>query len=89
MPAGQGEPGPNPKILWGGRRGDSELKSIEIPEEKRGSWRVEEEFVNAIRGIEPVTHTAFSDGVKYMEWTDAVSRASQTGQTVRLPLEHN
>ena len=35
-------------------------------------WRVEEEFVNAIRGLEPVRLTDFDTGVRYMEWTDAV-----------------
>jgi predicted dehydrogenase len=72
--------------LYGGRRGDSELKEIAIPAEKQGAWRVEEEFINAIRGIEPVTHTNFYDGVKYMEFTEAVTRSFQTGKKVRLPL---
>ena len=83
---GAGGPGPE---LMGGRRGDPELKTIEISEERRGGWRVEEEFINAIRGIEPVTHTTFTDGVKYMEFTDAVSRAMRPGEPVKLPLEHD
>ena len=70
----------------GGRRGDSELAEIDIPAEKQGNWRVEEEFVNAIRGIEPVTHTNFYDGVRYMEFTDAVTISIQTGERVTLPL---
>src|SRR5438034_2286282 len=40
--------------LWGGRRGDRELREITIPAEQRIGWRVEEEFVNAIRGREKV-----------------------------------
>lgn len=75
--------------LMGGRRGDAELKRIEIPEEKRGGWRVEEEFINAIRGVEPITHTTFTDGVKYMEFTDALSFSMRTGETIKLPLEHS
>ena len=75
-----------PASLSGGRRGDSELTPIEIPADQQGAWRVEEEFINAIRGIEPVTHTSFFDGVKYMEFTDAVTISAQTGQKVRLPL---
>ena len=43
--------------LRGGRRGDDELAEIDIPVENQGGWRVEEEFINAIRGLEPVTHT--------------------------------
>ena len=72
--------------VMGGRRGDGELSEIEIPEEKQGGWRVEEEFINAIRGLEPVTHTNFSDGVRYMEFTDAVTISMQTGERVTLPL---
>jgi len=72
--------------LSGGRRGDDQLSEIEIPPEKQGAWRVEEEFINAIRGIEPVTHTSFEDGVKYMEFTEAVTRSAESGARVYLPL---
>lgn len=72
--------------LYGGRRGDAGLREIEIPEHERGGWRVEEEFVNAIRGLEPVTHTSFEDGVKYMEFTEAALRSAAEGRTYALPL---
>ncbi len=72
--------------LYGGRRGDGQLSEIEIPPEKQGAWRVEEEFINAIRGIEPVTHTSFEDGVRYMEFIEAVTRSAQAGEKVYLPL---
>jgi predicted dehydrogenase len=70
------------KRLSGGRRGDKELREIPIPAEKRVGWRVEEEFVNAVRGREKVTHTNFEDGVRYMEFTDAVTKSAQSGQAV-------
>jgi predicted dehydrogenase len=70
------------KRLSGGRRGDKALQEIPIAPEARVGWRVEEEFVNAIRGREKVTHTTFEDGVRYMEFTDAVARSAATGQTV-------
>ena len=73
--------------LSAGRRGDDGLSPVEIEPGKRGGWRVEEEFVNAIRGTEPVTHTDLVTGVKYMEWTDAVARSLRAGTTVHLPLE--
>ena len=72
--------------LRGGRREDSELAEIDVPVEKQGSWRVEEEFINAIRGLEPVTHTNFLDGVRYMEFTDAVTISMQSGERVTLPF---
>ena len=72
--------------VFAGRRGDSELAQVPNPREAQAYYRVEEEFINAIRGIEPVTHTSFEDGVKYMEFTEAVTRSAQTGQAVSLPL---
>ena len=72
--------------LRGGRRGDSEMSEIDVPEELQGGWRVEEEFVNAIRGVEEVTHTSFEDGVRYTEFTEAVTRSAQSGMKVHLPL---
>ena len=72
--------------LYGGRRGDQQLSEIPNPPENQYDWRVEEEFIGAIRGQEPVTHTPFDVGVHYMEWTEAVTRSAQTGQAVSLPL---
>lgn len=72
--------------LRGGRRDDPGLAEIPIPAGEEGHWRVEEEFVNAIRGLEPVRLTTFEDGVRYMEFTEAVFRSRQTGQAVALPL---
>ncbi|HXF60332.1 MAG TPA: Gfo/Idh/MocA family oxidoreductase [Caldilineaceae bacterium] len=72
--------------LYGGQRNDHELREIPIPENERGGWRVEEEFINAIRGREPVTHTSFEDGVKYMEFTEAAIRSIAERRTIPLPL---
>jgi predicted dehydrogenase len=70
--------------LTGGRRGESGLREIPVPPKTRIGWRVEEEFVNAIRGREKVARTSFEDGVRYMEFTDAVTRSASTGQTVEV-----
>ena len=78
--------GPPASKLYGGRRGDSQLKEISIPPAKQGKWRVEEEFVNAIRGKEKVTLTRFETGVQYMEFTEAAARSAQTGEAISLPL---
>ncbi len=75
-----------PMTLYAGKRGDAGLSVVDIDPAKQGGWRVEEEFVNAIRGREPVTHTDLETGVKYMEWSDAVARSVRTGESVRLPL---
>jgi predicted dehydrogenase len=75
---------PDAKRLSGGRRGDHELKEIAVPAEKRVGWRVEEEFVSAIRGREKISRTTFEDGVRYMEFTDAVARSLASGQAVEV-----
>ena len=75
----------NNKIM-GGRIGDETLTEIAVPDSERGAWRVEEEFVNAIRGVEEITHTTFEDGVKYMEFTEAVNRSMAKRQTIPLPF---
>lgn len=72
--------------LYGGRRGDSALAEIPIPADEAGGWRVEADFVDAIRGRRPITHTTFEDGVKYMEFTEAVATSIATGAAVALPL---
>lgn len=73
-------------VLSGGRRGDKEMARIPIPEDKTYRWRVEEEFVNAIRGREPVRRTSFVDAVHYMDFTEAVHISSREGRRVYLPL---
>ena len=70
--------------LSGGRRGDKALGGIPIPAERRIGWRVEEEFVNAIRGREPVSRTTFEDGVRYMEFTEAVWKSAASGQAAEI-----
>ncbi len=70
--------------LYGGRRNDKALTEILVPPENRGHWRVEEEFINAIRGIEPVSLTTFAEGLRYMTFTEAVAASAATGKLVTL-----
>ena len=72
--------------VYGGQRGDSAMEEIPNPPEGQAYWRVEEEFCNAIRGQERITRTPFDVGLHYMEFTEAVTRSSQTRQVVSLPL---
>ncbi|KPV49064.1 hypothetical protein SE17_34720, partial [Kouleothrix aurantiaca] len=72
--------------LWGGRRDDAELAPIAIPDNERGGWRVENEFVGAIRGEEAVKFTTFDTGVKYMAFTEAVAHSAATGAAVPIAL---
>jgi len=72
--------------LLAGRRDDVQLQEIVIPADEEGRWQVEEDFIASIRGKTPVRLTTFEDGVRYMEFTEAVFRSRQTGQAVALPL---
>ncbi|KAL6772049.1 hypothetical protein ACKKBG_A28760 [Auxenochlorella protothecoides x Auxenochlorella symbiontica] len=51
-----------------------------------GAWRVEEEFVGAIRGKERVRLTDFPTAARYMEFTTAVARSLRSGHSVGMPL---
>jgi len=76
----------NANNIFVGRRGDRELAAHPNPPEGQARHRVEEEFINAIRGIEPVTMNTFEIGVQYMEWTEAIYRSAESGTAVSLPL---
>jgi predicted dehydrogenase len=76
----------NEQRIFVGRRGDNELTELPNPREQQAVHRVEEEFVNAIRGREQVSMTTFETGVRYMEWTEAVHLSAASGAAVQLPL---
>ena len=73
---------PSTNQLFVGKRGDASLKNMSIPSNLEGGWRVEEEFINAIRGEEKVSHTSFEDGFKYMQFTQAVTQSARSGASV-------
>ena len=72
--------------IRGIRRGEAAPRALPIPVARRGGWRAEAEFIAAIRGEEPVTHTDFATGVRYMQFTEAVARSSRHQVPVSLPL---
>jgi predicted dehydrogenase len=76
----------NEQRIFTGRRGDQALAELPNPREQQAVHRVEEEFVNAIRGREAVAMNTFEIGVRYMEWTEAIHSSAASGATVDLPL---
>ncbi len=72
--------------IRGARRGEPDLHPMPIPDADRGGWRVEADFVAAIRGERPVEHTTFAAGVRYMQFTEAVARSARHQVPVMLPL---
>lgn len=77
---------PNEDALYSGQRGATTLEPIAIPDNERGGWRVEQEFVGAILGTEKIKRTTFADGVRYMEFTEAVRKSLDSRQGVTLPM---
>lgn len=62
------------KLLLAGS-GEKEFTAVEVdPASKRG-WRVEADFVSAIRRGTPVTLTSVDAALRYMRFTDAVHRS--------------
>jgi len=70
--------------IMGAKVRDKQLSPIDIPAGKAGGWRVEEDFVEAIRNGRPVTMTSFADGLKYMQFTEAVRVSADQGRRVSL-----
>jgi predicted dehydrogenase len=77
----------NDRIRGASRRdGDKEIRDISIPTEKERGWRVEAEFVDAIRTGSPIQFTDFATGVAYMEFTEAVALSAEREEPVDLPI---
>jgi predicted dehydrogenase len=64
--------------------GGTGFEEIPVPDAERWTWRVEAEFIGAVRGTEEMHLTDFATGVRYMAFTDAVHEADRTGCRVRL-----
>jgi predicted dehydrogenase len=64
--------------------GTADFAEVAIPDDERWSWRVEADFVAAIRDGEPVRLTDFATGERYMAFTDAVHEADRAGRRVAL-----
>ena len=60
------------------------MGEIAIPDDKAGGWRVEADFVDAIREGKPIEFTDFASGVRYMEFTEAVWKSAASGQAVDI-----
>jgi hypothetical protein len=76
---------PEDKLMFS-RTGEDDFTEVEIPADKVRKWRVEEEFVNTIRGQETVQFNDFRTGVRYMEFTEAVAISARERRSVDLPL---
>lgn len=62
----------------------SSEQSVDIPPSLMGRWRVEQEFIAAIRGQESVRLTDLATGVQYMRFTQAVAESALGGGRIAL-----
>jgi predicted dehydrogenase len=71
-----------PAELFLGQKGEGTFAPVAVPappaDALPNGWRVEREFIDAIRDIAPVKRTTFADGLRYMEFTEAVHRSAQS-----------
>ena len=74
------------KTLYGKQKIEKSLYQIEIPGQAETEFDVADRFIDAIMGNIDVSHTTFEEGVKYMEFTEAVSVSYKYGETINLPL---
>ena len=73
-------------VVRGATAGDDALQEIEVPDDQVRLQTTDAEFVRAILhggSVEP----DFEEGVRYMEFTEAVAISAHTGEAVTLPLE--
>jgi predicted dehydrogenase len=73
------------KIL-AGKASDSALQEVPISDDEARPWTVERDFVEAVRAGKRDPEPSFWDGLKYMEFTEAVFRSAKEGRAVDLPL---
>ncbi|MBM4438305.1 MAG: Gfo/Idh/MocA family oxidoreductase [Actinobacteria bacterium] len=74
--------------IRGAKATDAELREIAIPAQERGSWQVEADYIRAVRqggatGLAP----SFAEGLKYMEFLEALMCSAREGRAVALPLD--
>ncbi|MFW5681610.1 MAG: Gfo/Idh/MocA family protein [Phycisphaeraceae bacterium] len=75
-----------------GEKGPDAFKEVEPPAELTNPWRVEQDFVDAVRMADrgedwralPSTTPDFHEAHKYMKKIDAIHRSASTGQAVQL-----
>ncbi|MEZ6058379.1 MAG: Gfo/Idh/MocA family oxidoreductase [Planctomycetaceae bacterium] len=75
---------PDGEYLSMAHAGDAEPKVMQAPEDIRGSWTVERDFVQSIREGRLIGNTSFAEGVRYMEFTAAVVDSATQNQPVSL-----
>jgi len=78
--------------LYGARHPQEKLEEMPVPPELSRTWTVEEDFVNAVRAAQQgqpwQVSPDFYEGLKYMEFVEAVLRSAHDRVPVELPLRN-
>ena len=75
------------EVVQAGKVGDRALHVIEVPPELAGEWRVEEDFLAAVKSKGRVRpHPTFEDGVRYMRVVQAVADSRARNEWVAIKL---
>ena len=72
--------------IFGRTEGESELHPIAIPPEEQRDRTMDVEFIEAIRHGTPVAPD-FAEGVRYMEFSEAVAQSLYEGRKIPMPPE--
>lgn len=70
--------------LEGGTASDPQLTELVVPQDMVEGWRVEADFVDAIRGQSSVSLTDFETGLRYMQFTEAVAESIVSKRAVEV-----
>src|SRR5438094_3679300 len=74
-------------MVQAGKHGDRALHVIDVPPDLEGEWRVEEDFLAAIKSKGRVhAHPNFEDGIRYMRVVQAV--ADSRARIEWIPIKH-
>jgi len=72
-------------VMQTGKVGDHALHVVDVPTELEGEWRVEEDFLAAVKSKGRVRpHPNFEDGLCYMRVVQAVSDSRQRNEWVAI-----
>ena len=79
--------GPSGINLTGARKGGDALITIDVPDDYRDEWSVENDFVRMVRGEIDEMFLSFEDGLKNMAYLDGCYRSARDGRWVELATD--
>ena len=72
--------------IMGASGGDEALGPLEVPADEVRTQTTDAEFIAAIRGGPPVS-PSFEEGLRYIEFCEAVAQSAMSGKRIQMPPE--